>query len=178
MLAGKYQNQPAFPYVLGAELSGVISKDSPIPEGCDFVPGKTRVFGQAQGAYGEKVAVPYWTLKPLPDNLTFDQGAGLMVTLPTSYGALKVRAKIQPGEWLLVHAGAGGVGICACQLGKLLGAKVIATAGSAEKLKICKEKGGADYAINYQDKDWIDQVKSECSRCASDHRADGSISPF
>jgi NADPH:quinone reductase-like Zn-dependent oxidoreductase len=62
---------------------------------------------------------------------------------------------------VLVHAGAGGVGICAIQIAKAMGARVIATAGSADKLRVCKEVGGADYAVNYRDKDWQDQVKSK-----------------
>ncbi|KDN53340.1 NAD(P)-binding protein [Tilletiaria anomala UBC 951] len=159
MAAGKYQNQPEHPYVLGAEIAGVIAKDSPIPEGCNFIPGKTRVFGSAQGAYAEKVAAPHWTLLEIPDGLSFEQAAGLYITWPTSYAALKLRASVQPGEWLLVHAGAGGVGISALLLGKLLGAKTIATAGSEEKLRICKEHGKADYVVNYRDKDWQAQVK-------------------
>lgn len=62
-------------------------------------------------------------------------------------------------QWCLVHAAAGGVGLCAVQIAKALGAKVIATAGSEEKLKVCKEKGGADYTINYTDKNWPTKVK-------------------
>ncbi len=113
MAAGKYQNQPQHPYVLGVEFAGVIAKDSPIPEGCKFVPGKTRVFGQAQGTYAESVSAPHWTLLEMPDTISFEQAAGLYVTWPTSYAALHLRAKLQKDEWLLVHAGAGGVGISA-----------------------------------------------------------------
>jgi NADPH:quinone reductase len=162
MAADKYQNKPKKPYGLGVEFAGVISKNSPIPDGCDFVAGKTRVFGQGQGAYAEQVATPYYTLFEMPDNVSFEQMSGSFITLPTSYSALKLRAKLQPEEWLLVHAGAGGVGIAALQLGKLMGAKTIATAGSAEKLNICKRIGKADYVVNYRDKDWQAQVKSGC----------------
>jgi NADPH2:quinone reductase len=83
------------------------------------------------------------------------------VTWPTSYAALRFRANVQPGEWVLIHAGAGGVGLCAIQIAKALGAKVIATAGSDEKLKVCTEVGGADHAVNYRDKEWFKKVKGE-----------------
>lgn len=158
---GKYQVKTPHPYVPGVEMAGIISKDSPIPEGCDFIPGKTRVFGAAQGAYGEKTKADYWQLMEVPEGITLEQAAGLFVTWPTSYAALKFRADVQPDEWVLVHAGAGGVGICAIQIAKAMGAKVIATAGSDDKLRVCKQFGGADYAVNYRDKDWQAQVKSE-----------------
>ena len=74
-IRGKYQHQPPRPFVLGSELAGKISADSPIPDGCPFRRGD-RVFGAAQGAYGEKVAAAWQALIPLPDNMTYDQGAG------------------------------------------------------------------------------------------------------
>lgn len=166
---GKYQVKTPHPYVPGVEMAGIISKDSPIPEGCDFIPGKTRVFGAAQGAYGEKTKADYWQLMEVPEGITLEQAAGLFVTWPTSYAALKFRADVQEGEWVLVHAGAGGVGICAIQIAKAMGAKVIATAGSDDKLRVCKEVGGADYAINYRDKDWQAQVKSKYPRDFHSH---------
>lgn len=94
----------------------------------------------------------------MPKNFTFEQAAGLFITYPTSYSALVLRANLKAGEYCLVHAAAGGVGIAAVQIAKALGAKVIATAGSAEKLEVAK-KFGADFAINYRDKDWTEQVK-------------------
>lgn len=160
---GKYQVKTPHPYVPGVEMAGIISKDSPIPEGCDFIPGKTRVFGAAQGAYGEKTKADFWQLMEVPEGITLEQAAGLFVTWPTSYAALKFRAEVKPDEWVLVHAGAGGVGICAIQIAKAMGAKVIATAGSDDKLRVCKQHGGADYAVNYRDKDWQAQVKSKHS---------------
>jgi len=83
--------------------------------------------------------------------MTYDQAAGLFVTYPTSYEALVGRAQLQPGEWVLVHAAAGGVGLCAVQIAKAKGAKVIATAGSKEKLEIAKKYGGADEVLNYRE---------------------------
>ncbi|KAI0780315.1 alcohol dehydrogenase [Fomes fomentarius] len=154
---GKYQNQPPRPFVLGSELAGRIADKSPIPDGCPFRPGD-RVFGAAQGAFGERVAVAWESLVPLPDNMTYDQGAGLYVTWPTSYEALVGRAELKPGEWVLVTASAGGVGIAAVQLAKALGAKVIAAAGSQEKLDVSIRQGGADYGVNYSKEGWQKEV--------------------
>ncbi|HZR84972.1 MAG TPA: zinc-binding dehydrogenase [Candidatus Binatia bacterium] len=80
------------------------------------------------------------------------------IVYPTSYAALVFRAGLSPGEWLLVHAAAGGVGIAAVQIGKALGARVIATAGGADKLEVAR-RAGADVAIDYREADWVDKVK-------------------
>jgi len=154
---GKYQNQPPFPFVLGTEFAGRIAADSPIPKGCSLKPGD-RVFGAAQGAYADKVAVKWRALLPLPANMSYDQGAGLFVTWPTSYEALVGRAELKPGEWVLVTASAGGVGIAAVQLAKALGAKVIAAAGSEVKLDVSIKLGGADYAVDYTQPNWQQDV--------------------
>ncbi|THH00794.1 hypothetical protein EW026_g1792 [Hermanssonia centrifuga] len=90
--------------------------------------------------------------------MSYDQGAGLFVTWPTSYEALVGRAELKPGEWVLVTASAGGVGIAAVQLAKALGAKVIAAASTQEKLDVSKQYGGADFVVNYSNKDWQKEV--------------------
>ncbi|CAL1707506.1 unnamed protein product [Somion occarium] len=154
---GKYQIKPPLPFVLGSELAGKIAANSPIPKGCPYKPGD-RIFGYAQGAYADKVATRWESLVPLPDNMSYDQGAGLFLTWPTSYEALVGRAQLKPGEWVLVTASAGGVGIAAVQLAKALGAKVIAAAGSEEKLEVSKKFGGADYGVNYTKPDWQKEV--------------------
>ncbi|KAI0081200.1 NAD(P)-binding protein [Panus rudis PR-1116 ss-1] len=154
---GKYQIKPKLPFVLGAEFAGKIAANSPIPPGCPFKPGD-RVFGSAQGSFAEKAATRWESLIPLPDNMSYDQGAGLFVTWPTSYEALVGRAELKPGEWVLVTASAGGVGIAAVQLAKALGAKVIAAAGSAEKLEVSKRFGGADYGVDYTKPGWQQEV--------------------
>ncbi|KAF7964968.1 hypothetical protein HWV62_31365 [Athelia sp. TMB] len=154
---GKHQNLIKPPFTLGTEMAGRISADSPIPKGCSLKPGQ-RVFGTAQGSYADRVAANINQLLPLPDNLTFDQGAGIHVTWPTSYEALVGRAQLKAGEWVLVTAAAGGVGIAAAQLAHALGAKVIAAAGSEEKLTICKKYGAADYTINYSNPGWQKEV--------------------
>lgn len=153
---GKYQVQPPLPFVLGVEFAGKIAKDSPIPKGCTLKPGD-RVFGAGQGAYADKMRIEWTEVLPLPENLTYEQGAGLYLTWPTSYEALTGRANLKPGEWLLVTAAAGGVGIVAVQLGKVLGAKVIAAASSAEKMDIAK-RYGADYVVDYSKPGWQKEV--------------------
>ncbi|KIK01424.1 hypothetical protein K443DRAFT_678425 [Laccaria amethystina LaAM-08-1] len=154
---GKYQNKPALPFTLGSEFAGRIARNSPIPKGCPYKAGD-RVFGASQGAFADKVAVDWERLITLPDNVPFDQGAGLFITWPTSYEALVGRAELKPGEWVLVTAAAGGVGIAAVQIAKALGAKVIGAAGSEAKLDVAKRIGGADYGINYSKPAWYKEV--------------------
>ncbi|KAG8895318.1 hypothetical protein FRB99_000634, partial [Tulasnella sp. 403] len=160
---GKYQNQPPFPWVPGTEFAGVIPPGTSLPPDCPFRVGD-RVFGAAQGACGERLVCSWTALQKIPDGMTFDEvgwdmlAASLTVTWPTSYEALVGRAQVKPGEWVLVHAAAGGVGLIAVQIAKALGAKVIATAGSPDKLDVCKRHGGADEAVNYRDPSWQKKV--------------------
>ncbi|KAF9425303.1 hypothetical protein BGZ94_007672 [Podila epigama] len=151
----KYQVKPPYPYIPGAEFAGVVTAVGPDAKSMYKV--GDRVFGSTQGCYAEKVCCNPKTLLPIPANLSFEQAAGLFITYPTSYVALAVRAQLKAGEWCLVHAAAGGVGIVAVQIARALGAKVIATAGSQEKLAIALANG-ADHAVNYRDKDWAAQV--------------------
>ncbi|PLW57980.1 hypothetical protein PCANC_00657 [Puccinia coronata f. sp. avenae] len=151
---GLYQDQPPFPFIPGAEFSGVISKESPIPKGCHFVPGKTRVFGTTQGSYATKACVAWDKLIEIPPGLDFERSAGIFVTYPTSYASLINRGKLKKGEWCLVHAAAGGVGIAAVQIAKAVGARVIATASSQEKLEFVRKYGGLsdkDFTLVYDD---------------------------
>ena len=97
-------------------------------------------------------------LRPVPKGWGFVDAAGLMVTAPTSYGALVVRAGVKKGDYVLVHAAAGGVGLAAVQIAKAYGATVIATAGSARKLEVAKAFG-ADHAVDYNKKGWEEEVK-------------------
>ncbi|KAF9560232.1 hypothetical protein EC968_006270 [Mortierella alpina] len=151
----KYQIKPPYPYIPGAEFAGVITQIHPDAKTTHKV--GDRVFGSTQGCYAEKLSCSPKALLPIPDNLSFEQASGLFITYPTSYVALAIRAQLKAGEWCLVHAAAGGVGLCAVQIAKALGAKVIATAGSQDKLEIAL-KNGADYGVNYRDKDWAAQV--------------------
>ncbi|KAG8912168.1 hypothetical protein FRC00_005109 [Tulasnella sp. 408] len=152
---GKYQSQPPFPWVPGAEFAGTIASSS-LPKGCPFKMGD-RVFGGGQGAYAERIVCDWRLLLKIPDGMSFDEAASLTVTWPTSYEALTGRAQLKPEEWVLVHAAAGGVGLMAVQIAKALGGKVIATAGSQDKLDVCKQYG-ADALINYRSYDWQKQV--------------------
>jgi NADPH:quinone reductase len=95
----------------------------------------------------------------MPEGMSFEAGAALPIVYPTSYMALVLRAALRAGETLLVHAAAGGVGIAAVQIGKALGARVIATAGGAEKLAVAR-RAGADVAIDYDAGDWVDAVRA------------------
>jgi len=150
---GKYQTQPPRPFVLGAEFAGIVAA---APPESTYGPGD-RVFGYCQGAYGERVVVKPAQVLPLPDNLSFDQGAGLYITYPTSYEALVGRGKLRAGEWLLVLAAAGGVGMAAIQIGKLLGAQVIACA-SPSKHDVARTVGGADFVVDYTKDGWQKEV--------------------
>ncbi|KAF3901710.1 Zeta-crystallin [Dactylellina cionopaga] len=153
---GKYQHQPPLPWISGSEFAGVILK---VPAKVTLAKYKVgdRVFGATQGSYATKICATEDSLYKVPDSWSFEDAAGLYVTVPTSYAALTVRANVKEGEWVLVHAGAGGVGLAAIQVAKALGARVIATAGTDKKLKICKSFG-ADHGIIYNDKSWTQEV--------------------
>jgi NADPH:quinone reductase-like Zn-dependent oxidoreductase len=153
---GKYQTQPPFPWIAGFEFAGTVVESFP---GAPYAVGD-RVFGGAQGAYAEYISLdPSKTpVLPIPDGMSFEEASTLFVTAPTSYLALVNRAQCKAGEIVLVHAGAGGVGLMAVQIAKACGSVVIATASSAEKLQVCREFG-ADYAINYKSDNWIEEVK-------------------
>jgi NADPH:quinone reductase len=146
--------------VAGHEFSGVIlatPQQPPNKSGPKFKVGD-KVFGAAQGGYAQKVVTNESSLKALPSGFSLLEAASLFTTMPTSYAALVTRANIKAGDWVLVHAAAGGVGLAAVQIAKAFGAKVIATAGTQHKLDVAKSFG-ADYGINYRDDNWPDQVK-------------------
>jgi len=150
IIEGKYQFKPPFPFIPGGEASGIVSA---LGEGVDNVAVGDRVIAQMLvGAFAEKVAVNATMLVPMPDRMDYATAAGITVTYCTSYHALKQRADIQPGETLLVLGAAGGVGLAAVELGKAMGATVIAAASTADKLAVAKA-AGADHLINYMDED-------------------------
>ncbi|KAI5242655.1 zinc-binding alcohol dehydrogenase-like protein [Aureobasidium subglaciale] len=159
-IRGKYQHQPPLPWVSGAEFSGVILKaPQSLPGGKKpkFKEGD-KVFGASQGAYATKVCAVEEQLRPMPKGWSYFESAGLMVTAPTSYAGLVTRANIKKGDWVLVHAAAGGVGLAAVQIAKAFGATVVATAGTQHKLDVAKTFG-ADHLVDYRQKDWPEQVK-------------------
>ncbi|KAI9665301.1 MAG: hypothetical protein M1831_001738 [Alyxoria varia] len=159
-IRGKYQHQPPLPWVSGSEFSGVILQAPTSLPGNRTSKYKVgdRVFGASQGGYATKIACPEDRLRPVPDGWSFFEAAGLFVTAPTSYAALVTRAALKKGEWVLVHAAAGGVGLAAVQIAKAKGATVIATAGTQHKLDVAR-RFGADFAIDYRRKDWTDAVR-------------------
>jgi NADPH2:quinone reductase len=110
------------------------------------------------GGFASAVAVERERVFPMPDGMSFEEAAALGLVYQTSHVALVHRASLRAGETLLVHAAAGGVGLAAVQIGVALGARVIGTAGTAEKLALVKDNG-ADAVINYRDEDWLQRVK-------------------
>lgn len=158
-IRGKYQHQPPLPWISGSEFSGVVTAvPSNKSSGHKYSVGD-KVFGAAQGGYATLVCAKEEQLKPVPNGWSFFEAAGLFVTMPTSYAALVTRANIKAGDWVLVHAAAGGVGLAAVQIAKAFGATVVATAGTQHKLDVAK-RFGADHCISYRDADWPQQVKN------------------
>jgi len=157
MVRGQYQVKPPFPFVPGAELAGVVREVGAGVEG--FAPGDRVLASVPLGAFAERAAVPAAGAWRMPEGLSFEAGAALPIVYPTSHVALVLRAALRAGETLLVHAAAGGVGIAAVQIGKALGARVIATAGGAEKLAVAR-RAGADVAIDYDAGEWVEAVRA------------------
>ena len=156
-IRGKYQHQPELPWISGSEFSGVILSTPSTSQSPAFKVGD-RIFGAAQGGYATHVCAKEEALRSVPKGWGFVDAAGLMVTAPTSYAALVTRAGVKKGDYVLIHAAAGGVGLAAVQVAKAFGAIVIATAGSKRKLEVAKGFG-ADYAIDYNKKGWEEEVK-------------------
>eukprot|EP00475_Leptophrys_vorax_P026356 TRINITY_DN3714_c0_g1_i1.p1 TRINITY_DN3714_c0_g1~~TRINITY_DN3714_c0_g1_i1.p1 ORF type:complete len:364 (-),score=108.82 TRINITY_DN3714_c0_g1_i1:22-1083(-) len=162
MTQGKYQTKPPLPFVMGCEFCGVVSYITPEASLKFKLKVGDRVAGSSSwGAFCDTVAIEAALVQKIPDSMSFTEGAGFTMTYFTSYYGLVYRAQIKPGETVLVHAAAGGVGSAAVQIAKSFGCKVIATVGSNEKAKAVKEMlNGADYVINYtEQKDWISEVK-------------------
>ncbi len=155
IIEGKYQFKPPFPFSPASEFSGVVESVGAGVRGAE--PGD-RVVGNVQGAARQRITVPADQLVKLPDNLDFDRAAGLTVIYGTSLHALKDRARLKPGETLAVLGASGGVGLAAVELGKLMGARVIACASSAEKLAFAK-RHGADEGLNYATEDLKDGLR-------------------
>ncbi|MEL7464924.1 MAG: NADPH:quinone oxidoreductase family protein [Pseudomonadota bacterium] len=146
IVEGKYQFKPPFPFTPGAEAAGIVTE---IGEGVDgFAEGDRVFFGSIHGCFAEEIVVPAAALFHMPANMSFEQASAVNLVYGTSYHALKDRAALQAGETLLVLGAAGGVGLAAVELGKAMGARVVAAASSEEKLKVCA-KHGADEGVTY-----------------------------
>jgi NADPH2:quinone reductase len=155
MVEGKYQIKPPFPFTPGSECAGVISELAPdVPH---LKVGDRVACMVMNGAFATEVLSPMMVTWPIGD-MPFETAAGMALVYGTSYYALKQRAQLQAGETLLVLGAAGGVGLAAVELGKAMGAKVIAAASTDEKLAVCKEHG-ADELINYSSEDLKARVK-------------------
>jgi len=159
MCRGDYQVKPPTPFTPGAEVAGVIDE---LGEGVENFRVGDRVlaipnFGN--GGFAESTtASAAGGVFPIPDAMPFGAASALHVVYQTGHLALHRRAHLQPGETLLVHAGAGGVGTAAIQLGLAAGARVVATAGGADKVEVCR-KLGAHLALDYRERDFVDAVK-------------------
>ncbi len=157
VVAGEYQDKTPPPFIPGNEAAGVISA---VGENVTGHAVGDKVIAAVRGnAFAEKCVAHTQVVMPLPAELDFEQGAGYAVTYGTSYHALKQSAAIQAGETLLVLGAAGGVGSAAVEIGKAMGARVIAAASSDEKLAFAKESG-ADELINYSDQALKETVKA------------------
>jgi NADPH:quinone reductase len=149
VVQGKYQERPALPFTPGVELCG------------EVVETGQRVIGSPSGGFGafaEYALMDAGDTWPVPEGMPDEKAAALYLTYQTGHVGLHRRARLQPGEWLLVHAGAGGVGSAAIQLGKAAGARVIATAGGTRKVEACRELG-ADHVVDYTAEDFVPVVK-------------------
>jgi NADPH2:quinone reductase len=156
IIEGKYQFKPPFPFSPGGEAAGVVSA---VGEKVSHLKVGDRVMAlTGWGAFAEQVAVPGYNVLPIPPSMDFNTAAGFSMTYGTSMHALKQRANLQPGETLLVLGASGGVGLAAVEIGKAMGARVIAAASSAEKLAVAKA-AGADELINYSETSLKDEIK-------------------
>lgn len=156
IIQGKYQFKPAFPFSPGMEVAGVVEAVG--SEVTSLKVGQRVMATTGHGGFAETVVAPSASVFPIPDQMSFDHAAGFPITYGTTYHALVDRGGLQAGEWLLVHGAGGGVGLNAVELGRLLGAKIIATAGSAEKLALAKQYG-AEHVIDYSKEKIRDRVK-------------------
>ena len=155
-IAGKYQVKTPTPFIPGNEASGTVAA---IGDNVSRFKVGDKVIVMTRGqAFAEKCVANEMTTMPLPEDLDFDQGAGFATTYGTSYHALKQSANLQPGETVLVLGAAGGVGITAVEIAKVMGARVIAAASSDEKLEFA-QSAGADELVNYSEVPLKETVK-------------------
>ncbi|GAB2756472.1 NAD(P)H-quinone oxidoreductase [Nocardioides pakistanensis] len=154
---GNYPPPPGASDVLGLECSGRISAVGPDVSGWQV--GDEACALLAGGGYAEKVLVPAGQVMPVPDGVDLVTAGALPEVACTVWSNVFMIAGLQAGETLLVHGGAGGIGTMAIQLAKALGARVITTAGTEEKLELCRSLG-ADVAVNYREQDFVEEVKA------------------
>lgn len=157
MAKGQYQEKPDLPFTLGMEVAGTIREVGEGVEG--FEPGMRVLVGGGSGGLADFGTFPATKAIRIPDSMSFTDAAAFQVAYGTSHVGLDYRARLQPGENLLVLGAAGGVGMTAIEIGKLMGAKVIACARGKEKLEVCKS-AGADVLIDSETDDLREAVKA------------------
>jgi NADPH:quinone reductase len=157
IIQNKYQFKPPLPFSPGSELAGVVKEVGAGVQG--LRPGDRVMAFTTYGAFAEEVKTEASRLIPLPEKMDFVTGAAFVLTYATTDHALRDRGALAAGETLLVLGAAGGVGLAAVEIGKVLGARVIACASSEEKLAVCREHG-ADATINYASEDLRERVKA------------------
>ncbi|MFL5666066.1 MAG: NADPH:quinone oxidoreductase family protein [Ktedonobacteraceae bacterium] len=157
IIQGKYQLKPDMPFTPGSEIAGIVKE---VGEGVEHVQvGEHVIAFTGMGGFAEEVAADAAKLIKMPSGMDFATAAAFTLVYGTSHHALKDRAQLKPGETLLVLGAAGGVGLAAVELGKVMGAHVIAAASSAEKLAVCQQHG-ADELINYSTEDLKERVRA------------------
>jgi len=157
VIQNKYQVKPTLPFSPGSEMAGVIKS---VGEGVtNAKPGDRVIAFSSYGAFAEECLVQASRLVPMPNEMDFVTGAAFLLTYGTSHHALCNRAATAPGETLLVLGAAGGVGVSAIEIGKILGLRVIACASSEDKLAVCREHG-ADETIDYSREDLRERIKA------------------
>jgi NADPH:quinone reductase len=156
MVAGGYQLKPELPFTPGLEAAGRVlenrSGDS------SFAPGSEVIVGMRPGAFAEQVVVSPTAMAPVPNGLSLEQAAVLRSAFQTAYHGLVQGGRVQAGDVVLVHGAAGGMGIAAVQVAKLLGATVVATASSLDRLEPARALG-ADHILSYADGNFREQVR-------------------
>ncbi len=156
IIEDKCQFKPSLPFAPGGEISGVVKE---LGEGVTGLAVGDRVLASTGfGGFAEEIAIPAAAAVPIPESMDFPTAAAFLMTYGTSYYALKDRAHLRAGENLVVLGAAGGVGLAAVELGKAMGARVIAAASSEEKLTVCREHG-ADETIDYSQENLKDRMK-------------------
>jgi NADPH:quinone reductase len=157
IIEGKYQFKPDLPFSPGGEVAGIVKE---VGAGVTrFQSGDRVIAATTWGGYAQEAVAQAERVIPMPEGLDFETAAGFLLTYGTSHHALKDRAELKAGETVLVLGAAGGVGLAAIDIAKLMGARVIAAASSDEKLRVCREHG-ADETINYNTENLRDRIKA------------------
>ena len=156
MIKGEYQFKPSFPFSPGGEVAGEVLEVGPAVQG--IAPGDRVLSVVGSGGFAEEVVAHGPGVMRIPDSMDWVSAAALGMTYGTTVYALQKRAHLREGEWLLVHAASGGVGLSAVEVGRAMGARVIGTGGDDERLKVAGERG-AEHLINYTSGSFKDRVK-------------------